>query len=136
MTVYTVALAFDLGLKRTGVASGQSLTGSATPCGLLTGNRGRLDWDKVDALIHEWQPQTIVIGDQQSHDPHLRKFINRFKSHIQQQHKLPIVEVNERLTSVAANAELNAQQLSTERKIELRDQVAACLILESYFRSL
>ncbi|RBP49767.1 putative Holliday junction resolvase [Arenicella xantha] len=131
-----MVLAFDLGLKRTGVASGQALTGSATPCGLLTASRGRLDWSKVDALIQEWQPKTIVIGDPQSDDPHLAKLVNRFKSHIQQQHKIPIVEVDERLTSVAANAELSQQRLSTERKIELRDQVAACLILESYFRSL
>jgi len=44
--------------------------------------------------------------------------------------------MDERLSSVAANAEISDQGFSLERKIELRDQVAACLILESYFNSL
>ena len=48
--------------------------------------------------------------------------------------------MNETLTSSAANTELSDNQLqgklTTERKIKLRDQVAACLILESYFHSL
>jgi putative Holliday junction resolvase len=136
MPSHGVALGFDLGLKRTGVASGQTLTGSASPCTVLAASRGRLDWAQLDALIDQWQPETIVIGDPKTNDPHLNKLINRFKSHIQQKHKIPIVEVDERLTSAHANAELYAQSLSAARKIELRDQIAACLILESYFHSL
>lgn len=136
-------LAFDIGLKRTGVASGQSLTKSANAAGQLKVNNGRFDWPKLDHLLSEWQPQLIVIGDPQTDNADLNKVINRFKSHIQQQHKIPIVEISEALSSVAANAELatprtpdDDQAMSRERKIELRDQIAACLILESYFNSL
>ncbi len=133
-------LAFDIGLKRTGVACGQTFTKTANPAGQLTVNNGRFDWSKLDSLLNEWQPQLIVIGDPQATDPHLNKVVNRFKSYIQQQHKIPIVQVNETLTSSAANTELSDNQLqgklTTERKIKLRDQVAACLILESYFHSL
>jgi len=131
-------LAFDIGLKRTGVASGQTLTKSASPAGQLPVKNGRFDWAKLDNLLNKWQPQLIVIGDPQTSDPHLNKAINRFKSHIQQQHKTPIVEINEALSSVAANVELDGapQHLTQDKKTELRDQVAACLILESYFQSL
>lgn len=131
-------LAFDIGLKRTGVASGQTLTRSANPAGQLNVTNGRFDWPILDNLLAEWQPKLIVIGDPKTNDPHLNKTINRFKSHIQQQHKLPIVEINETLTSDAANAELmlSPQRLTHNRKTELRDQIAACLILESYFHSL
>jgi len=77
-----------------------------------------------------------VIGDPCSTDPHLNKAINRIKSHIQQNHKLPIIDVDERLTSSAANAALSNRGLSEKRKTEMRDQIAACLILETYFHSL
>ncbi len=129
-------LAFDIGLKRTGAASGVSVTKRATPAGAIVVTNGRHDWAGVDALIKEWQPDVIVVGNPNSDDPHLNKAINRFKSHIQRWHKLPIIDIDERLTSSAANQTLSQQGLSQKRKTELRDQVAACLILETYFNSL
>lgn len=129
-------LAFDIGLKRTGAASGVVLTKSATPAGMIVVNNGRHDWAEVDQIIEEWQPDAIVIGDPKTKDPHLNKAINRFKSHIHRWHKCPIIDVNETLTSVAANECLHDRGLSQQRKTELRDQVAACLILETYFNSL
>ncbi len=129
-------LALDVGLRRTGVAVGNALTGTAKPCTTLPAERGRLDWDQFDQLIKDWQPTCIVIGDPQTTDPHLHKLINRIKSHIQQNHKLPIHRVDERLSSVAANAELADRGLTQSKKQALRDQIAACLILESYFHSL
>ena len=133
---HKVLLGFDIGLKRTGVASGHTMTKAARPAGQLLVKNGRFDWPQVDKLINEWQPSALIIGDPKSEDTALKKTINRFKSHIQQNHKLPIVEVDERLISVAANAEVSDQGFSLERKIELRDQVAACLILETYFNSI
>lgn len=133
---HKVFLAFDIGLKRSGVASGQTLTKTARPAGQLLVKNGRFDWPQVDKLIQEWQPNALIIGDPNSDDPALRKAINRFKSHIQQQHKIPIIDVDETLTSVAANVEIADQGFSLDRKTELRDQIAACLILETYFNSL
>jgi len=133
--VANTLLAFDIGLKRTGVASGNSFNNTANPAGQITVVRGRHDWPAVDNLIERWLPDYIVIGDPGSQDPHLNKAINRFKSHIQRHHKLPIIDVNERLTSDAANQALRERGLSVSRKTEMRDQVAACLILETYFNS-
>ena len=128
-------LAFDIGLKRTGVASGNSFNKSANPAGQIAVIRGRHDWPAIDHLIHEWQPDQIVVGNPNSDDPHLNKAINRFKSHIQRFHKIPIITVDERLTSSAANQELAERNLSVARKTEMRDQIAACLILETYFNT-
>lgn len=129
-------LAFDIGLKRSGAASGSLFTKSATPAGVIVVHNGRHDWASVDSLIDQWAPDAIIIGDPQSIDPHLNKSINRFKSHIHQWHKLPIIDVDERLTSSAANQSLAQRGLSQKRKTELRDQVAASLILETYLNSL
>lgn len=129
-------LAFDIGLKRTGAASGVIFTQKASPAGLIVVKNGRHDWAEVDTLIDEWQPDAIVVGNPNTSDPHLNKAINRFKTHINQWHKLPIIDVDETLTSVAANEHLHSRSLSQQRKTELRDQVAACLILETYFNGL
>ncbi|MGK0438608.1 MAG: putative Holliday junction resolvase [Paracoccaceae bacterium] len=129
-------IAFDIGLKRTGAASGSLFTKTATPAGTIVVNNGRHDWVSVDALIEAWLPDTIIIGDPHSADPHLNKAINRFKSHVHRWYKLPIIDVDERLTSSAANVSLEQRGLSQQRKTELRDQVAAVLILETYFNSL
>jgi len=135
-TPHSVLLGFDIGLKRTGVASGHTLTKAANPAGQLIVKNGRFDWPQVDKLIKHWEPTEIIIGDPKTNDPALKKVINRFKSHIQQNHKLPIHEIDETLTSSSANTEISQQGLSLDKKVELRDQVAACLILESYFNSL
>ncbi|MBX2847300.1 MAG: Holliday junction resolvase RuvX [Acidiferrobacterales bacterium] len=129
----TTVLAFDFGLQRTGVAVGQTITQTAQAAGQIKAKQGQLDWLKLDETLQKWQPTSIVIGDPKSSDPHLNKLINRFKSYIQQQHKLPIIVIDEELTSNSANAELADLKLTTDKKVKLRDQIAACLILESYF---
>lgn len=129
-------LCFDIGLKRTGMAVGQTISRTAETAGQIRGNNGQLDWTELNKAISKWQPNVIVIGDPKTDDTHLNKLINRFKSYIQQNHKLPIFEVDEKLTSSSANAELHDSGFSIKKKTELRDQIAACLILESYFRQL
>lgn len=129
-------MAFDVGLRRTGVACGQTHTKTANPAGQLLVTRGRLDWPEVDKLIAKWEPAKIIIGDPKSDDPQLKKVINRLKSHIQQQHKISIIDVDETLTTAAANAELEGSQHSLIQKTQLRDQLAACVILESYLAAL
>lgn len=135
-TNHIVALAFDIGLKRTGVAVGQSLNAKARPVTQLNVKNGRHDTQKVDKLIAEHQPNVIVLGQTNTTNPHLNKAINRFKSHIQQQHKITIIDVDERLSTTAANTELTGKLLTQKQKIALRDQIAACLILETYFNQL
>lgn len=132
---HKIYLGFDIGLKRTGVAVGQSLNKKARAAGLIQGSDGQMDWSHLKKLVEEWRPDAIIIGDPATNDPHLNKLINRFKSNIQQNHKIPIFDFSEELTSACANAELRDSDLSTRNKIEMRDQVAACLILEAYFNS-
>lgn len=134
MKINTV-LGFDIGLKRTGVAVGTAISNQAQPAGQIHGKNGQLDWSELDRLLDKWQPDVIVVGDPNTTDPHLNKLINRFKSRIQQQYKLPIIDVDEELSSAQANVELSHAQLSTSKKTQLRDQIAACLLIESFFNS-
>ena len=130
-----ILLGFDVGLKRTGVAVGQSVTGTAEPAGLLNSKNGQLDWQEVDQLITKWQPTKVVIGEPGSDNPHLRKLLNRLVHHLQSQHGLPIHRQDEAFTTEAANSLLAERGVGSHDRTELRDQLAACLILEAFMQA-
>ena len=55
-------LAFDYGLRRIGVAVGQSVTGSASPLGIVANGPDGVDDAELSALIAEWRPTRLVVG--------------------------------------------------------------------------
>ena len=55
-------LGFDFGLKQIGVASGQTLTASATGLTILKAVDGIPKWDQVEKLLKEWSPDLVVVG--------------------------------------------------------------------------
>ena len=121
-------LAFDFGLKRTGVAVGNRLLRTATPQATITA-QGAARLAQVEARVHEWQPDAVVVGvpfhpDGASHDntARARKFARQLRSRL----KLPVFEVDERYSTTEALA-AGAQD---------PDAGAACVILEQFLRSL
>ncbi|MDO8275297.1 MAG: Holliday junction resolvase RuvX, partial [Serpentinimonas sp.] len=54
-------LAFDWGRKRTGVATGNRLTRSATAQPTLRAE-GAARWPLIEARLREWQPDALVVG--------------------------------------------------------------------------
>ena len=66
-------LAFDYGLKRTGVASGSRLLRTATPQRTIRADGAEARLAEVEARVREWQPDALVVGvpfhpDGASHD--------------------------------------------------------------------
>ncbi|HRN74917.1 Holliday junction resolvase RuvX [Ottowia sp.] len=123
-------LAFDYGLKRTGVAVGNRLTRSATPQPLIRAE-GDARWAQVAARIAEWQPDALVVGvpfhpDGAEHENTRRA--RRFARQLHGRFGLPVYEVDERYSSTEAHA-------AGARAAEV-DGVAAAVILEQFLRSL
>lgn len=119
-------LAFDFGLKRVGVASGNTLLGSARPLKTLR-EQGDARFAAIAALIQEWRPDALVVGvpfhpDGAPHDNTERA--RRFARQLQGRFRLPVHEVDERWTTTAA-AEAGASDL---------DAAAAALILDQFLR--
>jgi LmbE family N-acetylglucosaminyl deacetylase len=54
-------LAFDFGVKRTGVASGNSLTRTASPQASISAT-GDARLKLIAQRIEEWQPDALVVG--------------------------------------------------------------------------
>src|SRR5579863_490613 len=103
------ALGFDFGLKRIGVAVGQSVTGSASPLGVVAMRGGEPDWEAVDRLMQDWRPGSLVVGlpynmDLSEQDMTLRA--RQFAAQLQQRYPFPVHTVDERLSSREAEARL------------------------------
>lgn len=119
-------LSFDFSLKRVGVASGNSLTKSATSLKTITAE-GDARFAALAELIAEWQPAALVVGvpfhpDGAAHDNTRRA--QRFARQLAGRFGLPVHEVDERYTSTEARAQ-------GERDV---DAGAAALILEQFLR--
>ena len=121
-------LAFDYGLKRTGVAVGNRLLRTATPQATIHA-QGEARLAQVEARVREWRPDALVVGvpfhpDGASHDNTVRarKFARQLRGRL----KLPVFEVDERYSTTEALAQGAADA----------DAGAACVILEQFLRSL
>ncbi len=55
-------LCFDFGTKRIGVAVGQSITQTASPLKTVRNKNNKPDWNDIEQLIKEWQPDALIVG--------------------------------------------------------------------------
>ena len=134
----STVIAFDFGLKRTGVAVGNILMGSATPECTLTGKDEQPDWDGISKLIIDWKPSQIVVGlpiELDGTDSPLKKRIDRFCNQLNGRYNLPVDQENEQFTSIEAAERLKLLRQSGRKqkvKKEEVDKIAASIILESW----
>jgi putative Holliday junction resolvase len=125
----SVALAFDFGLKRIGVAVGQNVSGTATALETVAVRQQRVDWQAITQLVDTWRPDYFVVGRPASADVKsefnaaLEKFSRRLTGRFHRQ----VVFVDERLSSYAAAAE------HQDTKRAGLDAIAARFILETWF---
>ena len=54
-------LGFDFGLRRIGVAVGQTATRTAGPL-VTVSHSDQPDWQAISALVNEWKPAGLVVG--------------------------------------------------------------------------
>ena len=121
-------LALDFGLKRTGVAVGNRLLRQAQPRPTMRAE-GDARFEKVAALIKEWQPDALVVGvpfhpDGAPHDNTARA--QKFARQLRGRFGLPVYEVDERYSTTEALADGAVDA----------DAGAACVILEQFLRNL
>ncbi|MBI5278483.1 MAG: Holliday junction resolvase RuvX [Burkholderiales bacterium] len=125
---YQTFLAFDFGLKRTGVAVGNRMLRTATPQATIKAE-GAARLEQALQRVKDWQPDALVIGvpfhpDGASHEntQRARKFARQLRS----ASRLEVYEVDERYSTTEAASGGAADA----------DAGAACVILEQFLRSL
>lgn len=130
----SLALAFDYGTQRIGIAVGQTLTGTASALDPIKARQGIPDWTEVQKIIDTWQPDLLVVGipyymdgSESKMSQAARKFARRLSGRF----NLPFFEVDERLSTFEARLEAPQKQKSAKKPGRLDSQVAKRL-LESW----
>ena len=132
------AIAFDFGLKYIGVAIGQTITDSARPLATLRAQDGTPRWDEIQKLLTTWQPNILVVGvplNMDGGDQHVTHAARQFAKQLSTRYHLPVQMIDERLTTVAAKAEIFATKGYKGLRKEAIDSMAAVLILEDWLQS-
>lgn len=119
-------LAFDFGLKRIGVAVGNTFLRQAEPLNIIHAPTNDGKFAEIAALISNWQPVLCIVGlplhpDGESHE--MTQRCRRFANQLQGRFKLPTILVDERYSSAVLNG---------KRGVHIDDDAAA-LILQQYF---
>lgn len=121
-----IVFGFDFGVKRIGIAMGNTLTGQAQPLTVIKAVDNATRFQAIGELIEQWKPARLIVGeprhpDGAEHDMTLRS--RRFANQLHGRFKLPVDLVDERYSSAVITA----------KRGEHIDAKAAAIILQQYF---
>lgn len=121
-----LAMAFDFGTKRIGVAVGQKITGTATPMCVVKARDGKPEWQVIDQLVEEWKPKVLVVGlpiNMDGTESDMSIAAARFSRRLHGRYGIRIELMDERLST------FEAREFETTDQV---DAIAAKLILETW----
>lgn len=128
-------LGFDYGSKQIGVAVGQVITGQARELCILKAQNGVPDWQKVEALIKEWQPDAIVVGlplNMDGSKSEMSERAEKFARRLNGRFNLPVHTHDERLTTYEAKGQRLQQGQTSGYRERPVDALAAALLLQGW----
>ena len=135
-------MALDYGDKTVGVAITDELGLTAQPITTITRertNKLRKTYQAIEGLIDEYSVEKIVVGMPYNMDDTEGERTEKTRSFIEELKRrtgLEIIEVDERLTTVAADEILEEMEVPVSERKKYIDKIAASIILESYLNAL
>jgi putative Holliday junction resolvase len=134
-TAYDILFGFDFGMKRIGVAVGQTVTQTARPLATLQAKQGVPQWETLTQLIQKWRPDAFIVGiplNMDGTEQPLTQAAQQFADRLRERYALPVHGMDERLTSVEAKARIFSEGGYKALKNTEIDSVAAQLILQNW----
>ncbi|MCI9346556.1 MAG: Holliday junction resolvase RuvX [Lachnospiraceae bacterium] len=131
-------MGLDLGSKTVGVAISDPLLITAQGIEIIRRkeeNKLRRTLARIEALIEEYEVETIVLGFPKNMNDTLgerAQFSLEFKEKLERRTGIPVVMWDERLTTVAADKAMMEAGIRRENRKDYVDKIAACLILQGY----
>ncbi len=129
-------LGIDFGTKRIGLAVAQTLTRQANPLKVL--NNNQQFWQELQQIIAEWQIKQLIVGlplDMDGEEQEVTRQVKNFGKKLKHQFDLPIIYVDERLSSFEAERQFQLQRAAGASKAKNKqniDAMAAQIILQSW----
>jgi putative Holliday junction resolvase len=138
--VARIVLAFDFGRRRIGVACGDTVSRTAAPLESVPASLAGPRWQTIEALLREWQPSLAVVGlpyNVDGSDSAMTGAAREFAAEFKRRYALDVTLVDERYSSLEAQALLKSQRQSGLRRRRVGkedvDALAACVILQRWF---
>lgn len=128
-------LALDFGLRRTGVAVGETTLGIAHPLKLVDTADPEVRLSRIAEFVEEWRPALLVLGwpvrDDGTEHP-MAAAVGAFQQALEDRFGLPVRRVDERFSSHAASQALGEAGVRGRRQKAHLDSVAASEILQGF----
>ena len=135
-----IVLAFDFGLRRIGVACGDTVSRTASALEAVPVNSRGPRWEVIDALMRDWQPDMAVVGlpyNVDGSDSSMTGAARGFAAELARRYTMEVALVDERYSSLEAESRLKSARESGLRRRRVAkgdvDAAAACVILERWF---
>ena len=128
-------MAFDFGLCQIGVAIGNCLLGTTQPLPIIRAKDGVPEWPALEALIDEWRPDLLVVGEPLNMDgtvSELCALAGKFARRLHGRLGLEVTMVDERLSSFEAKHASREQGHRGDFKRQPVDSLAAEIILRTW----
>ena len=129
-----LAIGFDFGLTRIGVATGQTLTQTATPLTAVVAEHGVPDWNDIAVILKDWKPDIVVVGLPLHEDGSMSEMAEHAKTFGQRLHGrfgVQIAFIDEYHSTREAREHLNYHGKASDLSGKL-DATAASVILERW----
>ena len=120
-------IGIDYGVSKIGVAVGNTQTSSSSPLEIIINTKSGINWPQLEAIIKEWKPQVIIIGqpfNMDGSESEMMKEVKLFADILKERINIKIEFFDERLTS------FEAKQMDTSGKPI--DDLAAKIILDGW----
>jgi len=132
----TVCLGFDYGVKKIGVAVGDTDTHIANALTTVPAIKQKTGWAEITKLVDTWQPKIMIVGvsrQEDGSDNDVTPRMIRFSRQLEGRYACPVKLFDETLTTFEAKQMLfDELQVSATKLWQVQDQLAAQLILQSW----
>src|SRR6478736_514229 len=131
-------LAIDYGSRRMGLAVTDPLGITAQGIETLQRKNNRADFGRLERTIRQYEIKEIVLGNplrMSGQEGTQSQKVAEFAEELRQRFELPVHLWDERLTSAEANRLLRENEVSTQKRAQAVDRMAAVLILQSFMQS-
>lgn len=141
-TAPTLILALDYGVKKMGMALGNSLTRDARAFDILAMNNGQPDWDNLLGIIEHWGIHEVLVGLPLNMDgtesmlsKRAHKFARRLSHRLAERRQAVSVFIyDERLSSKEAR-QIALDNGWISSPLEPIDDISACLLIDGYYHA-
>jgi putative Holliday junction resolvase len=137
-TAIRSVMGFDFGLKRIGIATGQTITGTASPLTTLQASKQKPDWENIEVHIRRWKPDALIVGIPYLLDggeSDITRAARNFCKQLERRFNLPVYTIDESLSSFEAQQQLTQDmKIAKHNKHEI-DKMAAAIIVQSWLNS-